>query len=354
MLEVRDLSARAGSFFLERVSFALDRGQTLAIVGPTGAGKTLLLETLLGLRPRLAGTIRVEERRVEGLPVEQRRLAYLPQDLALFPHLSVEENIFYGPRVSQRRPPPEMEEILEVLGLRDLLHRKVDGLSGGERQRVALARALAAGARVLLLDEPLSALHEALRRELWLLLREMQQRYGLTYLLVTHDLEEAFFLGHRVGVLMGGRLLREGPAEEIWRDPRHPEVARFLGVRNLFCGVLQRKDQRLFVEVPGLGSLTIWGRKGPHEGEIMIGIRPEEIIFLREERLKKEQENLFRVRVKDLFSVRESWWVVLEAERGARLEARLPDFALHKLGLFPGCKALIILPAEKLLLLRPL
>ncbi len=355
MMEVRDLVVRAGDFRLGEISLRVEKGRTHVLLGPTGSGKSTLLETIVGLRSPESGRILVEGKEITQLPVERRELGYLPQDLALFPHLTVEGNILYGLRMRGLSPGIFLEELVEVLGIRRLLNRRTDTLSGGERQRVALARALAPGYRYLLLDEPFSALHEGLRRELWFLLRDLQRRYGLTVLLVTHDLEEAFFLGDTVSVIMEGRIQQTGSRETVYRFPKTLRVARFFGLKNLFEGRVESVGEgALRVRVPVLGEiLVVEGSEGLSEGyRITLGIRPEDVMFPRPEYLRPDQENLLLGRITALYPKKSSWWVLCRVEgSGFLLEVELPDYAREKLGLREGALVKIILPRERIFIL---
>jgi ABC-type sugar transport system ATPase subunit len=237
MIEVAGISVRSGSFVLSDISLAVQQGLCHAILGPTGSGKTVLLESIIGLRKPCKGKILLDGKEITGCPTERRGLAYVPQDLALFPHMSVRENILYPLRmkgVKQRTEKGIVQELVESLGIRHILDRSVRNLSGGERQRTALARAVASGCKNLVLDEPLSALHQSLKKELWYLLKDMQKRYDLAILMVTHDLNEAFFLGDTMSIIIEGRLYQQGSKEYVYRHPESVAVAKFLGITNLF------------------------------------------------------------------------------------------------------------------------
>jgi len=353
MIEVRGLSVRAGSFVLKDISLRVERGRIHVLLGPTGSGKSTLLEALVGLRRPEEGSIFLEGREITRLPVERRGLAYLPQDLALFPHLTVEENILYGPRIRGiHLPEGFLRELLDILGIRGLLKRRPGTLSGGERQRVALARALAPGSRYLLLDEPFSALHAGLRRELWFLLRDLKERFDLAVLLVTHDLEEAFFLGDTVSVLIDGRLEQSGSREEVFHHPAGRRVAAFFGIKNLFEGrVLGAEKGILRVEVPVLKrTLVVRSRISASPGETLgLGIRPEHILFLRPKYRKPHQNNLLPGRIVALHPRGTGWWVLFRP-RGSEVdfEVELPDYAFEKLSLREGVAVEAVLPEEKL------
>jgi ABC-type sugar transport system ATPase subunit len=284
VLEVEGLEVRAGAFALRDIDLAVAEGECHAVLGPSGSGKSTLLAAVLGIRAPIRGRVRLGEQDVTGLPTEQRGLGYVPQGLGLFPHLTVAENLAYSAR-ARRLATSEYRTLLgrlvEVTGVGPLLDRRPPTLSGGERQRVALVRALASRPRLVLLDEPFTALNESLRRDLWWLVRALRRDEGLTVLLVTHDLTEAFFLAERIGVLIDGRLEQCGPRETVYRRPATLAVARFLGIKNLIPGVTRSmQGQWMRVDCPLLGRVVAVPSEGasPAPGtRVVLGIRPEEI-----------------------------------------------------------------------------
>ena len=204
----------------------------LAVLGPSGCGKSTLLRAVAGLEPLSHGTIRAAGQDLARVPTHRRGFALMFQDGQLFAHLTVARNVAYALRL--RRTPPSrtaarVRELLELVGLSGYDDRLPATLSGGERQRVALARALAVEPRLLLLDEPLSALDATLRERLAGELREILSLAGTTALLVTHDHEEAFALADRLAVMRDGRVVQSGVIEEVWREPVDEETALFLG-----------------------------------------------------------------------------------------------------------------------------
>lgn len=290
MLEVRKLDLTAGDFRLKGLDFRVERGECHALIGPTGAGKTLLLEGVAGLLPTQGGQVLMDGEDVTGWAPERRGIAYVPQDLALFPHLNVEENLRFGMRYSKRNSGGEegLHDLIVFLGLEPLLKRRIEGLSGGEQQRIALVRALAAGRRLLLLDEPFSAIHAGLRRDLWRVLRELIARFSPGVLLVTHDVEEAFLLGDRVSVLLDGYIRQEGVGEEVYRNPCDPEVARLLGVRNLFAAEIQSCEEGVgWVLCPGLGRIHSRIPEGL-SSRCLLGFRGHEVLLEKGEGLGTE------------------------------------------------------------------
>ncbi len=213
VLETKALTVRAGDFVFGPVDLTVAEGQTLVLLGASGAGKSLLLETLAGLREPSSGRVIVDGVDVTGKPPERRSVGYVPQDGLLFPHLDVERNIAYGVRRGPERR-DAARRAAAMVGVEELLRRRPDGLSGGERQRVALARALARGPRLLLVDEPLGALDPLARRELGDVLKSVARSVGAV-VHVTHDLEEAKRVGDRWMVAVAGRLTEVSDPEAM-------------------------------------------------------------------------------------------------------------------------------------------
>jgi ABC-type Fe3+/spermidine/putrescine transport system ATPase subunit len=212
----------------------------LVIVGPSGAGKTVLVESILGIQRPDAGRVVVDGADVTSLALEQRGFSFVPQDLALFPHLGVHDNIAFAlhrKRLSREEEARRVREVALWLGIPHLLDRRtIDSLSGGEKQRVALARAIIAEPRVLFLDEPFSALDAAIRHELYRAFVELRSRLRLTTLLVTHNHDEALLLGNRMAVLVDGKIAQIGTPQEVYRRPATVEAARLLLVENILRG----------------------------------------------------------------------------------------------------------------------
>jgi ABC-type Fe3+/spermidine/putrescine transport system ATPase subunit len=260
MLKVESLSAVAGNFHLRDISLKVEAGECHAVLGPSGSGKSTLLNAILGILPSQKGNILLSGVNITHQPIEQRGLGYLPQQIGLFPHLTVHGNIAYSARargVPAERFKPLLDRLVEATGISELLSRFPGTLSGGERQRVALVRALASQPRLVLLDEPFTALNESLRRELWWLMRDLQSRHGLTVLLVTHNLTEAYFLADKISILIDGKIRQAGHKSEVYKRPATGAVARFLGINNLWDGtIIGRDDGALTVECPAIGLTT--------------------------------------------------------------------------------------------------
>jgi thiamine transport system ATP-binding protein len=237
MLEVANVTVGyGGSVAVAEVSLRVPSGRRLALLGPSGCGKTSLLRAIAGLEPLVAGSVRIAGRDMAGVPTHRRGVGMMLQGHALFPHLDVAGNVAFGLRMA--RQPREasgarVAEMLALVGLADRGHSRITELSGGEQQRVALARTLAPAPAVVLLDEPLSSLDRALREELLGTMAGAFTSTGTTAVLVTHDQSEALQFGDRVAVMRSGRIVREGPPQDVWREPGLAWTARFLGLANV-------------------------------------------------------------------------------------------------------------------------
>ncbi|WP_127479207.1 ABC transporter ATP-binding protein [Nocardioides pantholopis] len=238
MLTITDASvAYDGVPVVRDVSLGLADGAVLAVLGPSGSGKSTLLRAVAGLEPLASGSVAWDGRDLARVPTHKRGFALMFQDGQLFDHLTVGRNVGYALRLRRdRHEADRVAELLALVGLTGYADRLPGTLSGGERQRVALARALAVRPRLLLLDEPLSALDAGLRERLALDLRGILRESGTTALMVTHDHEEAFTVADRLAVMRAGRLVQEGEIGDVWREPADPETALFLGYARVLRG----------------------------------------------------------------------------------------------------------------------
>ncbi len=232
MLELLGIHKRLGDgFHLAGLDLTIQPGEYFVLMGPSGVGKTVLLEIIAGLLPPDRGEVRWQGRPITAEPPERRRFAMAYQDHALFPHMDVQANIAYGPRargVAKDEAARRAEEMAALLDIEPLLRRTPGALSGGEKQRVALARALVTEPRLLLLDEPLSSLDAGARRRLMGELGRIQQKAKTPFLHVTHDPEVALSLGHRVGVMLDQKLVQVGPPDQVRAAPASETVAALM------------------------------------------------------------------------------------------------------------------------------
>jgi ABC-type Fe3+/spermidine/putrescine transport system ATPase subunit len=348
MIEVRALSLAVGNFGIDHLDLFLREGGYNVLLGPTGSGKTLILESIMGLRNFQTGIITVGGKEIQDLPPEKRGISYLPQDLALFPHLTVRENLLYGLRAqnkSSREDENHLGRLIDTLKIGQLLDRYPQGLSGGEKQRVALGRALAPSPKLLLLDEPLAALDPGLKSEIQQLLISLHRSLQFTALHVTHDLQEAYLLGDTITVLIGGKVEQRGKREEVFLRPSTVRVAKFLGLQNLF------PERVLAVEGDGKTlTVSFWEREitipSNHSAaplsageDVVLFLRPEEIMILREGKPIKEslRRNILEGEVVRILDRATHRWVLFQpAGMGIHLEIHLPNYVFRNLSIQEG------------------
>jgi spermidine/putrescine transport system ATP-binding protein len=263
---------------VDRLSLEIESGSFFALLGPSGCGKTTTLRMVGGFEQPTEGQIFLGDREVSGLPAYKRDVNTVFQSYALFPHLSVFENVAFGLRrraVRGETLSGRVREILRIVGLEGMEKRKPRQLSGGQQQRVALARALVNKPRVLLLDEPLGALDLKLRKQMQLELKAIQHEVGVTFIHVTHDQEEAMTMADRIAVMNEGRIEQLGTPTELYETPATAFVAGFLGASNLIPGTVSGSDTVRLLQGPEVRVRR--EALGGRTGKVAIGIRPEKI-----------------------------------------------------------------------------
>jgi iron(III) transport system ATP-binding protein len=237
------------------IDLAVEAGELMVLLGPSGSGKTTTLRMIAGFIESDSGKVCFDDTDVIRVPPSERNIGMVVQSVALFPNMTVFQNIAFGLEVnnwSRENTIARVEELAEILGIKDLLHRRVDEISGGEGQRVALARALARRPKLLLLDEPLSALDPKLRERLQDEIKKIQRQFGITTIYVTHDQVEAFAVADKIAVLENGVIKQVGTPDELYFDPKDVFVAQFIGHGNILSGeVIKRENNRLRIKVKG-------------------------------------------------------------------------------------------------------
>ena len=343
MIRLERLNMRVPGFAVTDLDLDVRAGEFFVLLGPTGSGKTMILESIAGLRRVDSGRILVHDRDVTRTPPEKRRVGVVYQDSALFPHLNVEKNITYGMRYQGQTPDRDkhLAGIIEQLGLGSQLKRSVNNLSGGEKQRVALARALAVSPSVLLLDEPLSSLDQSFREEVRKSLKSLHQSLDLTFFMVTHDFSEALFLADRAAVLSAGRIEQCGQVQEIFRNPQTPFVARFVGMKNLFPAKYagsHLEAGNFKIPMPAEYNLAA-------KGLIYAGVRPEDLSILRYEETSRDS-NLWPGRVLEVDTRGLLCQLSIEAG-GLVFSAAVNMERVLQLGLQPGSPIMVHLPPDR-------
>ncbi len=297
-VKVKNLTVVQGDFLLDSIDLKTEGCQYFVILGPTGSGKSTLLKSLLGLYKPCGGEIYINGEEITNHLIESRNTGYIPQDLALFPHLNVQRNIAYGMEVSgltKKRQKEKIERICEWLHIRDLLERSPQGLSGGEKQKVALARALVNDPQLLLLDEPFSAIDRATRREIWTEMLAVINKLEIPVIHVTHDLEEAYALGEEFAVMINGQIKQQGSREEVFQRPRTRRIAHFLSYHNIFEGQVVEKLSSVESRVECHGLRFTFECDRPVGEKVSFCIRPQDFKIVKEnEKLRSEiKNNLF-------------------------------------------------------------
>jgi len=297
IIELRNVSKRFGEYqALHATNLTIRNGEFITILGPSGCGKTSILRLISGLDTPDTGRIYINGRDVTDLPPEARHLNMVFQSYALFPHMTVFENVAFGLRckkVQQAEIIRRVNEILKIVKLDQLAERKPHQLSGGQQQRVAIARAVVNEPIVLLLDEPLSALDYNLRKKMQIELKQLQQRLGITFIFVTHDQEEALSMSDRVAVMDEGHIEQLGTPKDIYEEPTSIYVAKFIGEINIFdTNILAAENGKLTLEIEGK-KFELNNKRGfAAHSPVHVVVRPEDITVWGENEIEDTSDTL--------------------------------------------------------------
>jgi len=340
VLQVQGLETTAGNFRLRGVTLEAPRGSYGVLLGPPGSGKSVLVETICGLRAPTSGRILIDGADVTYDEPRGRRVGYVPQDYVLFPTKRVADNIIFGLRahgMARKEALAEIRWVVELLHIEQLLDRWPATLSGGEQQRVALARALAIKPRLLLLDEPVSALDEGLRERVCRDLRHFQRELGITTVHISHNLEEALAVSDWAAILDNGELQQCGPMGELLRRPKNQMVARFLRAENIFNATAEpASDGQTLLHFAGQTIRT----SEKCEGEVTFMVRPE---LLRVQTPDSGAENAVAAELTDVAD--RCVYQRLELEAGVHIVAFTPAGGQSQ-PLTPGDKYAVVFPSD--------
>ncbi len=295
MIKIERLNIQFNNFSLKDLNLNIKDGEFFILLGPTGAGKTMLLEAIAGLIPVKSGRIIIDRKDVTKLPPEKRGISIVYQDYSLFPHLTVEKNIKYGlkfTKINKSLADKKYSRLIKELNLSHLLNRYPGTLSGGEQQRVALARAFIIDPRVILLDEPVSALDSAFRQDIKARLKMLHASTNAIFIMVTHDLADALSLGDRAAVIKDGKIEQVGTIDSIFKRPNSAFVADFVGAKNIFL-------VRYIGTKAILNDLLIETGRHHKESFGYIAIRPEDIVISRLP-IKSSMKNIFFGRIEEI------------------------------------------------------
>jgi len=332
MIEIRDLHVNVGEFRIYVEELKVEDGDYLIIVGPTGAGKTILLETIAGFHLPSKGKILLHGKDITHLPPQKRGISMVYQDYMLFPHMTVRENIAYPLKVRGEKL-EGVEEIARKLEIEHLLDRYPNTLSGGERQRVAIARAVITKPQLLLLDEPFSALDPGMRNSARKLVRDFIGEMEIDTIHVTHDFSDAWVLGNKLAVMRDGKIVRVGTVEDVFADPQDDFVAQFLGSTNILKGIVrERVGDLIAVEVDGHRIYTV--DDAPIGKEVLVSVRPESIVISKE-LIRTSQRNEIDFEIEDISQEGHIVWLYLRSGE-LRMKAMLTPNAVESLGIRKG------------------
>ncbi len=298
MIELKDVQKYYGDYHaLRGINCDIRAGEFFSLLGPSGCGKTTLLRTIAGFETITSGVVMIDGKSMEDVPANRRPTNMVFQSYAIFPHLSVEQNVAFGLRKDPRSKAEKdraVEEALQMVGLKGYGKRAAHALSGGQRQRVALARALILKPKVLLLDEPLSALDKKMRENMQVELIRLQRQVGITFILVTHDQEEALVMSDRIAVMFEGEIAQLADPETLYRLPNSRRVADFIGHMNFLPATVGAEaDGRIEVDVQGLGRCEIGAGQAPggkHGEAPSVGFRPETLTLLYDGQAASDRE----------------------------------------------------------------
>ncbi len=332
MIEIESLSRKWKNFTLDNLSLKVESGEYFVILGPTGAGKTLFLELIAGFHSPDSGKIRIGGKEVTHLPPEKHDLAFVYQDYSLFPHMSVKKNIEFGMRMKKIRSQEKLLETAKDLRISHLLDRYPLTLSGGEQQRVALARALVTDPKILLLDEPLSALDPRTQESARELLSTIHKKDKLTVLHITHDQTEARIMADRIAIIMDGKLMQVGIPEEIFEKPVDSRVASFVGFENMLNGRVISVDRGVLrieagkINIEASGNLEVGS-------QVHAFLRPENIVLSKTSTQSSIRNSLHG-------TVIEVWMlgalVRVKVDCGALLSVLITRQSAEEMGILPG------------------
>jgi molybdate/tungstate transport system ATP-binding protein len=280
MIKIKNLNLSLPSFNLDNINLEIQKNDFFALIGPTGSGKSLLLEAITGLIPINGGKIFLEGRDITDTAVEKRNLALVYQDFALFPHLTVTKNILYGTpyhKIPKKIAMERFDMLVNTLGLDKITDRNPINLSGGEKQRISLARSLILNPSVLLLDEPLSALDPIFHDEAKELLKKIHEELEVTIIMVSHNFPDVLYLANRAAIIKNGKIMQQGRVKDIFEKPNSTFTADFVGMKNIFP--FHVNNGKLIINGNNR-NIEIVADHNPETNHVNIGIRPEDISFV--------------------------------------------------------------------------
>ncbi len=318
MILLKNVNKRLGNFALKDINLRIKKNEYFVILGPTGTGKTVILEIIAGMYPLDSGAVFINGADVTRQYPEDRHVGFVYQDYMLFPHLNVRENIIFGlkaRRVSAAEINIKLERMVGMLNISHLLNRVPATLSGGEQQRVAIARALITEPELLLLDEPLSALDPRTKDIFQLELRRLHEKIKTTTIHITHDFNEALALADRIAVMRSGEIVQKGTPEEIFQRPKSEFVAEFVGTENVFQGDIKMQNGQCIVDIGGIWIQVV----SDLAGHVGMALRPEGVV-LSPEPIQSSARNVVAGKIRHVRRQGPFYKIVLAADANPQLE----------------------------------
>ena len=331
MLDVKNISLDFAGFSLKDISFGVGEGEYFVLLGKSGAGKSLILEIIAGLVNPDKGKVILDGKEITGVPIQKRQVGIVFQDYAIFPHLSVKENICYplkAKHISRETREKTVNELAEKMGISGLLHRKPATLSGGELQRAALARTLTLKPKILLLDEPLSSLDVELRQDMRNILRKLNKE-GQTIIHITHDYEEAVALAGKVGIIHNGEIIQTGTIKEVFHKPKSKFVANLTGVRNFYNAKINSDKKAILENKIEISTLPIVD----NTKEGFVFFRSEDVVISCD-RIDSSLTNSFKGTILNVIPAVGGVEIVVDA--GIIVSAYVTEQSVENLGLTEG------------------
>jgi len=336
-LEVQNLSVDLGEFYLDNVNLNLDKNSYMVIIGPTGSGKSVLLETIAGFYRAEKGKIFLEGKDITNLNPENRGISIVYQDYVLFPNMNVFENIAYGLKKNEKNRAIIKSKVLEtanLLKIDHLLDRNPETLSGGEKQRTAIARSIIVEPKILLMDEPFSAVDVSTHSYLTKLIKNVIENYETTCIHVTHNFNDVWNLAEKVAVMKDGKILQQGNTKEVFSKPSHNFVADFVGVHNVFEGKIMGKKSSL-TKIELDSNLILYSSDEPGDSKkVLVAIRPENIIFSNEAFVSSVRNQITGT-VKEIIRVGPIVWIEVKIGK-INFKGILTPNSCEKLGIKKG------------------
>ncbi len=338
MLEIKNLLVELKDIKIEIPHLLVEKGDYMALMGTSGAGKTVLVESIAGFYPLTRGEIYINNERIDTKPPNKRNIAIVYQDFMLFPHMTVEENIKYPLKIRKKRE--DIREIAELLGIENLLDRYPRTLSGGELQRCALARALVLNPEILLLDEPLSSLDRKNRENMRKLVKDVVRELGVEVIHITHDIETAWLMANKVAIMHNGKLVQIGTIDEVFSKPNPEFVADFVDANILRGEVIGTEDSLTAVKV---GNERIYISEMA-KGKVLLSIRPENIIVAKN-KMESSMRNAIRGKIIEMENRGTTVRLRLQFQGFSLLSVLTPN-AIHALSLKEGDEVFVYFKAS--------